>query len=242
MSKYTWVKTQDGSPSLQIELTGAVERAEKMHSWEGAYSETQYVYGEVIRTVCQAELPLRVFSLGLGLGYNEILAASEVAAGTARLDYGVSTELDPWLIKEFRKWLSDQKSELEVPYNEILNLFAAEKNQRPEDIKAILTDWVSSGVWKLDHGYGLDFDFYGRTFNAILYDAFSDKVSPELWTQEILDKTLQSADPFFCVFGTYASKGILKRSLKATGFHLLDRTGYGGKKESTLATRGRLLK
>jgi hypothetical protein len=49
MSKYTWVDTGDGSPSLQIEMTGAVDRSEKMHSWEGAFSETQYVYGETIR-------------------------------------------------------------------------------------------------------------------------------------------------------------------------------------------------
>jgi hypothetical protein len=236
MSKYTWVDTGDGSPSLQIEMTGAVDRSEKMHSWEGAFSETQYVYGETIRMATKEGGSLRVFSLGLGLGYNEILAAAEVASQNLQLDYGVSTEIDPWLIQQFRSWVNLGPSELQVPYDKILNLFANHYSLNSKQIRELLRDWLENNKWQLLGGYRLGFDFENKKFNVILYDAFSDKISPELWSQEIIDQTLLASDSS-CVFGTYASKGILKRSLKSHGFMILDRAGYGGKKESTLAVK-----
>lgn len=236
MQKYSWVTTGDGSPSLQIEGVGELSRAEKMHSWEGAFSETLYVYGEVLQALADRKRPLRVFSLGLGLGYNELMTAGFVLSKQVPFESGVSTELDPWLIQQFQKWLEGQASELCEPYSQVCDLFAKHYGVTSVELRQRLAGWVANGSWTLAGGYHENFDLSHLLPNAVFYDAFSEKVSPELWTEGILKQTVAAMDKL-SVFGTYASKGRLKRILKESGFQLMDRPGYGGKKESTLAIR-----
>ena len=73
---FDWVLTQDGS--LTLKPHG--KNSEWMHSLAGAYSETQYIYGQTLRKVLSnwpSDQKVQILSLGLGLGYVEVLCAVE---------------------------------------------------------------------------------------------------------------------------------------------------------------------
>ncbi|NJL25540.1 MAG: hypothetical protein HC902_10455 [Calothrix sp. SM1_5_4] len=74
--------------------------------------------------------------------------------------------------------------------------------------------------------------------NVIFYDAYSNKMDPDLWREDMLVPNLASLLSPNCVFSTYAATGSLNRSLRALGFRLTPKKGFSGKRESTLAIRG----
>ena len=96
--------TADGSPTLRL------QGQEPMHSLQGALSETLYIYGPVIELALEQPEP-RLLSVGLGLGYNELLtmALSLRAEKTFSL---VSLESEEWLRDEFVSWASGSENSL----------------------------------------------------------------------------------------------------------------------------------
>ncbi len=72
-------------------------------------------------------------------------------------------------------------------------------------------------------------------FDIILYDAYSNNTSQDLWTEEFLNQFLTKSSSDCCSFATYAATGACKRALKLNGFKLQPKTGYAGKRESILA-------
>lgn len=73
---YQWVITQDQSYTLK----SISEDSEWMHSLHGAYSESQYIYGEAVRFALSQKDKPKVFnflSMGLGLGYVEFITVFE---------------------------------------------------------------------------------------------------------------------------------------------------------------------
>ncbi|MEO0336841.1 MAG: hypothetical protein AAF202_10620, partial [Pseudomonadota bacterium] len=97
-SKYRRLTTKDGSPTLEITVEGVNEN---MHNFHGAFSETDYIYGEALRWALASPVPtLRVLSVGLGLGYNEIMTAAwslrATESGHCRVGSLHSYEVDPF--------------------------------------------------------------------------------------------------------------------------------------------------
>ena len=68
-------KTDDQSPTLRI-VDGTERGGESMHHMGGAYSETSLIYGQALQYGFQNNRDPVVVSLGLGLGYIEILAVA----------------------------------------------------------------------------------------------------------------------------------------------------------------------
>lgn len=107
--KYELVQTEDGSPTFR-DLQGA--NLESMHHRAGAYSETLEIYGRLVR-FCLNQGKTRFVSVGLGLGYNEILIAAEVL----RIDRQManiqirSFEADPFLRDSFVRYLTFESQE-----------------------------------------------------------------------------------------------------------------------------------
>jgi len=79
-----------------------------------------------------------------------------------------------------------------------------------------------------------------KRWHVMCFDAFSKKSSATLWTEEFLNSFLENHTHADCVFTTYACTSQLKRVLKKHGFSLINRPGFAGKRESTLAMRGSL--
>src|SRR4051812_27817152 len=97
------VTTQDGSPSLRI--SDNKNYVEKMHHSAGAMAESVYIYGSTIEKTIAKGLPLRVLSLGLGLGYNELLTVGLALKHGYAMDALYSFESEPLLARSFEQWL-----------------------------------------------------------------------------------------------------------------------------------------
>ncbi|APB34600.1 hypothetical protein GlitD10_2268 [Gloeomargarita lithophora Alchichica-D10] len=111
---FATVITNDGSPTIRD--LGTTNR-ECMHHSGGAYSETQYVYGEAIRAVIKNWINPYFLIVGLGLGYIEILIACECLksqkSGNCRV---ISFESQVYWREQFHHWLLGQSSELDTIY------------------------------------------------------------------------------------------------------------------------------
>lgn len=240
------VVTDDGS------YTARIGAGETMHSMRGALGETVYIYGSAFERIHQmlhaeAKTP-RILSLGLGLSFVEIVAAAVAVKFETPLS-GESFELDPRLIQSFKNWVAGGA---EIPghiphmaYDKALEMTAAAYNLSSKIIQEKLIDALGNETWVLS-GPLLPDTFRDRPierrrFNAVAFDAFSSKSTPELWTREFLDPFLKEACDTNCVLSTYACTGHLKRALVDAGFTLEIREGFASKRDSTLACRAMLV-
>lgn len=246
LGTFTTVETGDGS------LTACFGEGETMHSLRGAFNETVYIYGtalenarEALKTAGSSESP-RTLSLGLGLGYVELLA-SAYAVKRGQTPRGESFELVDELNSSFLAWLNRADNTPLVPfqvYDEIAEKTATHANERFPDLKAIGADEIrdalakaaKNGEWLLRPALTRETTFEHK-FECVAFDAFSSKSTPELWSRDFLDPFLQDACGTPCVLSTYACTGHLKRALADGGFKLEIREGYASKRDCTLAQR-----
>lgn len=236
------VVTDDGS------YTARIGAGETMHSMRGALGETVYIYGSAFERIHEtlraaAKTP-RILSLGLGLGFVEIVAAAvAVKFGTQLL--GESFELDLRLIQSFKNWVAGGD---EIPnhiphmaYDKALEMTATAYDLNANVVQAKLINAIDNETWVLSGpllpNTFRDRPLERRSFNAVAFDAFSSKSTPELWTREFLDPFLKEACDSNCILSTYACTGHLKRALVDAGFTLEIREGFASKRDSTLACR-----
>lgn len=234
--EFHFLQTDDGSPSLKLS-----PEAEAMHSSKGAFSETVYIYGHAISTTIKEGLRPSFLSVGLGLGYNELLTTALLLQNRSDLSqvHGESFELITELNDNFNSWLVDQKisSSFQAAYDQICSLCAQQTSQEQQLIKSSLATLVKNGQWKL-RGPLTNKTPLSTKISCFLFDAFSSKTSPELWDEEFISSFLNSAAADCAVLATYACTGSLKRALVKNSFELEIRPGFAGKRESTFAHRG----
>lgn len=231
---YEIVLTEDGSPSLRWL---ASETQETMHHRGGAYSETQLIYGNVVReTFAKPNQPaeLAFLSVGLGLGYNEILVAVEaLKTGYVAKTFLRSYEKDKFLVQQFLNWLeSGVQQPTQQVYEQILGFFSMDRVK----VADVLLGWLNNQQWQILGSLERDF-VKDQRFHCILYDAFSSKTSPFLWQEDFLQELLNDLAHEQCLISTYACTGPLKRALRATGFQVVLRDGFASKRNSTLGVR-----
>ena len=218
--------TDDGSPTLVLE--------EPMHSLFGAFSETVEIYGRGLKKITEQDWPPHIFSMGLGLGYVEILTA---ALFKNRDDLILHTyESETRLTNNFISWLNDQNSPLNELYEKIAELTATKYSTTSVEIRKKLRRMHESSNWQI-HGRLERPLLTGQKFSAILYDAFSNNSTPDVWQENFLDELLATLAHPRCLFTTYAATGACKRALKKNSFTLKKVEGFAGKRESTLALR-----
>lgn len=241
---FSFEATNDGSPTLRL-LKGSRKNAdgtpvdlpgESMHHTAGAFSETCYIYGPLLYWGLQKMPSPRVMSIGLGLGYVEILTAS-LAVLLKKSQWQLdSFEIVPGLRAEFQDFFEREHLETQSVYFEIL--------MRMSQIFSLSTEsiWLEMKSAFLEKRLRLWGDLVThslekRSYHVICQDAFSRKTSPELWDEVFLSRLLESGSEM-CALGTYASLGALKRTLKTHGFEVLIREGFHGKRNCTLGTQG----
>jgi hypothetical protein len=222
--------TADSSPTLSLPPTW-----EPMHSLEGAFSETQYIYQPTVE-LAFTHCPSPTFlSLGLGLGYNEILIACEALAGKKQPALVRSFELVPELRDYFTAWIQQASSPLSSVYDQIVSLYAQKYHVSELVILEQLQKFLAQGILSLEGPVTLQTDL--SLTNGILFDAFCAKTSPELWTAEFLHDFFKRTGDTPCFMSTYACTGELRRALTAAGFTVEKRKGFANKRESTSAKR-----
>lgn len=237
MFNYAFEETEDGSLTLRLGL--GPDSSEAMHSLRGAFSETDYIYGAALRAANERGLPLRVLSMGLGLGYVEILAAGLWFKSDRKEDLsGESFEIIPELREYFAAWCSDTDCPLDFQktYDDVLRRTSLTLGLDEKEIKQTLAKAISQGNWKIREALEADTTF-GAKFTVICFDAFSSKSTPDLWTEDFLNAFFVKACAPHCVLSTYACTGALKRALRNQGFELNIREGFSSKRDSTFAIR-----
>jgi hypothetical protein len=229
---YEEIRSGDGSPTVRALKS---DYSESMHHKAGAWSETQYIYGQVIDRATLLGGQFFV-SVGLGIGYNDLLVLKAASTHPLKL---VTYESDPALRDQFLAALQAQASGYlgdqgcSRTYAQIFSLVGFHSGLA----QGALQMW-ERGDWKLEAALnasslaGLD-----ETYQCLLFDAYSQNTTPELWTDEFLCALFQRASKQ-SVMTTYACTGRLKRQLLSNGFQVQKRPGFAGKRDSTLAVKG----
>lgn len=228
------VITNDGSPTLR--WLGD-ENQETMHHSGGAYIETQLIYGEPVRQGIK-QGARSALSVGLGLGYNEILIATEaMAAQILPAQFRmVSFESEVILRTELLKWIQSRSDAAPI-YDDVFSFYELERSAKIKEVKSWLLEMFESGAWKILESLNSDTEIEEK-FEMVLYDAFSSKTSPYLWQEDFLNRFLVQVAADRCLLTTYACTGNLKRALKANGFSLYLPAGFHSKRNRTIAFKG----
>ena len=221
------IETGDGSPSLK----GLSPDSEPMHNRAGALSESRWIYGRLIDPSFQLKNP-HFLSLGLGLGYNEILIA-EAGIRTGQDWFCHSFEANEVLVEQFLSSLKNPQKENgpAQTYKKIFSFFKDSEKIRQSLLKAHQEKrWVIEGALTTESKPLFPIQAY-------LWDAFSQRTSPDLWNEKFLaDFLLRTRDQKSAGFTTYACTGSLKRALTEAGFRVETQEGFAGKRNSTFAT------
>ncbi len=217
--------TDDQSPTLKPIATNGAP-TEHMHHRGGAYSESVYIYSPVFDL--HAELSGKAFvSVGLGLGYNEFLWSQKTIATQTTL---FSFERNPDLQELFVAFLKG-----ELPDGEVKDTYEMVAKFFPPEARENLRN-------KLGKTLILKTDFSLQSLpnvavHGFIYDAYSSKVSPELWQEDFLKKMLAQIAADDCVFSTYSCTSRLKNTLIEMNFQVDRIKGFQSKKHSVLARR-----
>lgn len=227
-------KTKDESPTLRI-LNGSERGGESMHHHGGAFSETLLIYGSVFKW-CFEELKksqqISLVSLGLGLGYVEVLACAFSLLHKTSFSL-LSFERVPELRARFTDfYLKGQKEET---YQWILQRTAQEFGLSPDALRERVKLALSEKEMLLRGDFVQESNQISG-FHGFCYDAFSKKTSPELWDETFMTEVFKKGFYPSCV-STYASNGSLKRALSLAGFQIETLPGFQGKRNRTWALR-----
>lgn len=225
-------KTKDDSPTLRLINSDDERGGESMHHSGGALSETCLIYGQALDWGFQQHKNPLIISLGLGLGYVEILACAKSLLHNSSIEL-LSFEIVDGLRENFRKFfIEGKKSEV---YEWILQNIASTEKVDAEELRSRVKKSLLENQIQL-LGNFIPWAPNLKTFDVFCYDAFSKKTSPELWDEEFMKDVFLKGSAKSCV-GTYASNGVLKRSLAAGGFNLERLEGFQGKRNRTWATK-----
>jgi tRNA U34 5-methylaminomethyl-2-thiouridine-forming methyltransferase MnmC len=216
-----------------------------MHHSGGAMAETNLIYGNPIRETLKSISQPSFLVVGLGLGYIELVIAREaLLQNKGPADIGIirSYESVPELREFFFNWVWEKEGSLSEEvletYNHVANSVAENSGTSVSQLKIFLREKIKN----LEDIYGAlqADDQISGSFSAILYDAFSSKTSPHLWDEQFLKRVFQAANED-ALFSTYACRATLKTALKDSGFEVVVREGFQGKRNSTLGLRGQLI-
>ena len=211
------------------------EHNEHYHSTFGAFEEAQWIYIErgfdAVQALLPAATPLRVLEMGFGTGLNAVLTLRAAARARRPVRYtGVEVyPLPPETIAElgYAARLGAEAAGYEtlhalpwaawrpaLPFTAVSPYFQARK------VKALFetVDWPA------------------QAFDLIYYDAFSPRVQPELWTEDVAARLYRALAPGGRLV-TYCAQGRWKKNLQAAGFTLNMLPGPGGKREITAAEK-----
>lgn len=244
------IETADGSWSLRLG-TSCGEMTEPMHSSKGAWSETLEIYEPALKDSLQFIRPgknWRVASVGLGLGYNEILAAGmSLRHGYEPSQVSiVSFESRQELTEAFKSYFQNSTpasspNQIAPVYDDILIRTARFFNLDQRHLQDFICKLVHEQ--RLDFRQEITIDLLRtavpdlKVCDCLLFDAFSPSSSPDLWNPELLQLMVETLAGPECIFVSYASRTVLKKVLKENGFRLQKKAGFAGKREATFAVR-----
>lgn len=233
-------KTQDGWATLYLP-----EQDEHYHSMFGAFEEARWIYIErgfgAMHAIRPAGESLRILEMGFGTGLNAILTV-RAAEAAGRIVRYTGVEAYP---------LPDGTIEA-LGYAPRLAASAETKAAAGAEIAAYgMLHRLPWSAWRPDlpfvsvsphfsvckvQALFQNITWPAAAFDLIYYDAFSPRVQPELWTDEVACRLYAALAPGGRLV-TYCAQGRWKKNLVAAGFNLSMLPGPGGKREITSAEK-----
>ncbi len=253
---YTKVVTDDGSPTVRV--SSSTHSHEDMHHSGGALAESLFVYGEIVRAALNFNLQPKILSVGLGLGYNEAIAVAEILTfEQKRFEFLekllipkrpehvfpqvklLSFEIDETIRTCYVNWLLNKTPDtFWAPlFQEVLILVSKKYGMSDGHLKREIAKLYRDEKFKIA---GSVLDFQSATndrFSILLYDAFSTKATPEVWSEDFLKTFLSNTSEQFCFFSSYAALNGLNRALESTGYLIDIHRGFKNKRNATWAYR-----
>lgn len=211
--------TADGSNTLFNENIG-----ENYHSKHGAVQESKHVFIDAgLKNILGKTKKIEIFEVGFGTGLNFLLTLEECLNNDCELYY---TSLEPFpLTLEDIKLLNHHEFVSEETWVIFQKLY---KINSPQNSYNNINLHISRATLE-------DFNPSSK-FDLIYFDAFSVRHQPELWSDEIINKTCSFLKPLG-IFVTYAITGKLKRAVKAANCTIEKLPGAPGKREMLRATK-----
>lgn len=210
----------------------ASDVGETMHPVVGPLVEARTLYARQLKLVERAALldrPMVIWDVGCGAGGNALVVLDELAAS------GCNAEL--------------------ISFDHTLEglRFAARSADRLPCMagwKSVVEELVEErSVAFARHTAGFNWRFHETDFptwltggvaeaapDSILYDAWSPKNNPAMWTLDVFRKLHARLDPHRpCNLATYSRSTLLRTTLLAAGFYAGRGVACGAKEETTVA-------
>lgn len=236
--------TRDGSPTLRLlhSVDPERDRGESMHHSAGACGETLLIYGKPAQLILQQISKPSFLVVGLGLGYIEMSIAKEaLLLGKAPSDIKHLTSFEslPDLREFFFLWLWERydqlASEVSEIYDEALHWVLKDSDISTLQLKNFLRFHFAS--IESIHGELTSVESVPYRYHAVMYDAYSSKTTPLLWEEKFLTQLFANNCMESSLVTTYSGKAELKEALKKSGFSVVSREAYYGKRKSTIGYR-----
>lgn len=218
MSTVKIIVTEDGSHSLYHPGLN-----ETYHSFHGAVRESNHVFikeGLDYYWLNHQPPTINVLEVGFGTGLNAILTSVWAAKNQIKVNF---TTLEPFPLKE--EVFSSLNYHQFIEGEGIRDNFLELHNSNWE------TDFQQHSFFTIHKSKSRLQDFSSNLhFDLIFYDAFAPSKQSEMWTSELLEKTIgvMAAQG---VFVTYCAKGQFKRDLTSHKLIVETLPGPPGKKE-----------
>lgn len=218
------ITTSDGSHSLYLP-----DMNETYHSSHGALTESKHIFVEAgLQHYLNKHSigPINVLEIGFGTGLNMLLAMRYAMENKVSLS---CTSLEPYPLEQeiygqlnYASLLADEQAS-----EQFLSLHHA-KWAEPVELNEFFH--LEKREERLE-------DFQPQeAFDLVFFDAFAPSKQAELWTYEILEKTVGHMAAS-AVLVTYCARGQFKRDLAALGLEVETLPGPPGKKEMVRATK-----
>lgn len=223
------ITTADGSKTIQIE-----DWDEQYHSKHGALQEASYVflkqglqhYTSLLKEANKGgHYKVSILEIGFGTGLNAFLTLVESKKLNLDINY-VGVEAYPVSNTEiaeldYAKLVDDESQG-----------FFQDLHQVPWEISSAITQ----GFCLLKRQQFFEDITDENTFDLIYFDAFGERVQPELWTEEIFAKMYKALKPKG-VLVTYAAIGKVRRAMMSLGMTVERLPGPPGKRHMLRATK-----
>lgn len=245
------IETADGSDSLLYRTIAATEWTEPMHSSKGAWSETLFVYEPALRESLgriKNDETWCVASVGLGLGYNELIcAALALKANLPSRQLKLTSFESQMVFRNAFVGVFGHPHSQNLPqallnaYERATSFICDFVGISTTNFRTYVSELLTLNSLELQGAFEGASIFTGTHVNnlhgCVLFDAFSPESSPDLWTPDILMHLVDSLCGKNCIFASYASRTVLKKILRERGFTLEKFPGFAGKRERTYARR-----
>lgn len=192
-------QTEDGSNTLYVS-----ELNEHYHSTKGALTESKHIFiNEGL--LHYGGNNIKILEVGFGTGLNALETLYAAEKSKKKVEYH-SLELYP-LSWEDVKELEYTNDKI---YQTIIDSNWNEMHPLTPHFKLIkhLLDFTQLNDFK-----------FASDFDIVYFDAFAPEKQPEMWSQQLFNRLYVLLKPGG-ILTTYCSKGVIRRMLEASGFHV----------------------